>query len=54
MKVLTGAAFLLLLGAAGGIERGPLALTPGAGLMALALLLFGIGLHEINRKEMKQ
>lgn len=54
MKVTAVAAFLLLLGAAGGVENGSLALWPGFLLMALCLAVLGISIAKINRREQKQ
>ena len=52
MKRTAGAAFLLLLGLAGGVENGSLALWPGLLLMmALCLVVFGISIANMNRKE---
>ncbi len=51
MKIITVMAFLLLLGAAGGIERETIPFLPGAGLMAFALFVFVIGIYKTNRKE---
>lgn len=48
MKLTAGAAFLLLLGVAGGVENGNLALWPGFLLMALCLAVFGISIARIN------
>ena len=48
---LTAAAFLLLLGLAGGIENGSLGLWPGFLLMALCLAVLGISIAKINRRE---
>ena len=50
MKLTAGAAFLLLLGLAGGVENGSLALWPGFLLMAICLAVFGISIARINRK----
>lgn len=51
MKRTAAAAFLLLLGLAGGVENGSLALWPGLLLMALCLAVFGICIARTNRKE---
>lgn len=51
MKATAGAAFLFLLGAAGGIEQGTLAPGPGFILMVLCLGVFGASVFKINRKE---
>lgn len=51
MKRTAAAAFLLLLGLAGGVENGSLALWPGLLLMALCLAVFGICIARNNRKE---
>ena len=51
MKRTAGAAILLLLGLAGGVENGSLALWPGFLLMALCLAVLGISIARINRKE---
>lgn len=51
MKRTAGAAFLLLLGVAGGVENGSLALWPGLLLMALCLAVLGISIANMNRKE---
>lgn len=51
MKLTAGAAFLLLLGLAGGVENGSLGLWPGLLLMALCLAVLGISIARINRKE---
>ena len=48
---ITAPAFLLLLGLAGGVENGSLALWPGIFLMALCLAVFGISIANMNRKE---
>ena len=50
-NILAAAAFLLLLGTAGGIERESLPLLPGLCLMALALAVFGATIHHINRRK---
>lgn len=44
-------AFLLLLGLAGGVENGSLALWPGFLMMALCLAVLGISIANMNRKE---
>lgn len=51
MKLTAGAAFLLLLGLAGGVENGSLALWPGFLMMALCLAVLGISIAKINRRE---
>lgn len=51
MKRTAAAAILLLLGLAGGVENGSLALWPGVLLMALCLAVLGISIARINRKE---
>lgn len=51
MKLTAGAASLLLLGVAGGVENGSLGLWPGVLLMALCLAVLGISIARINRKE---
>ena len=51
MKLTAAAAFLLLLGLAGGIENGSLALWPGFLMMALCLAVLGISIANMNRKE---
>lgn len=51
MKRTAAAAFLLLLGLAGGVENGSLAPWPGLLLMALCLAVLGISIARINRKE---
>ena len=48
---MAAAAFLLLLGLAGGVENGSLALWPGFLMMALCLDVFGISIANMNRKE---
>ena len=48
---MTAPAFLLLLGLAGGVENGSLALWPGLLLTALCLAVFGISIANMNRKE---
>lgn len=51
MKRTAAAAFLLLLGLAGGVENGSLGLWPGLLLMALCLAVFGVCIARNNRKE---
>ena len=51
MKRTAAAAFLLLLGLAGGVENGSLAPWPGFLMMALCLVVFGISIANMNRKE---
>ena len=51
MKRTAGAAFLLLLGLAGGVENGSLGLWPGFLMMALCLAVFGICIARNDRKE---
>lgn len=50
-NITAAAAFLLLLGLAGGVENGSLALWPGFLMMALCLAVFGISIVRINRRE---
>ena len=50
-NITAAAAFLLLLGLAGGVENGSLGLWPGVFLMALCLAVFGICIARNNRKE---
>ena len=50
-NITAAAAFLLLLGLAGGVENGSLGLWPGVFLMALCLAVFGISIANMNRKE---
>lgn len=50
-NITAAAAFLLLLGVAGGVENGSLVLWPGLLLMALCLAVFGICIARNNRKE---
>lgn len=50
-NITAAAAFLLLLGLAGGVENGSLALWPGVLMMALCLAVFGISIANMNRKE---
>lgn len=54
MKLTAAAASLLLLGLAGGVENGSLALWPGFLLMALCLAVLWISIARINRKEQKR
>ena len=54
MKRTAAAAFLLLLGVAGGVENGSLGLWPGVFLMALCLAVFGICIARSNRREQKR
>ena len=51
MKRTAAAASLLLLGVAGGVETGSLGLWPGFLLMALCLVVLGISIARINRRE---
>lgn len=51
MKRTAGAAFLLLLGVAGGVENGSLGLWPEFLMMALCLAVFGVCIARNNRKE---
>ena len=50
-NITAAAAFLLLVGVAGGVENGSLGLWPGIFLMALCLAVFGISIANMNRKE---
>ena len=50
-NITAGAAFFLLLGLAGGMENGHLAMGTGFFLMALCLLVMGFSIYTINRRE---